>query len=232
MLQDLRRDGFTVSIISEVKCARCDRKYSGVRSRCPYCGARRIGSGKYSEEGDNSKGKMIIGVLILSVLVVAAGVLLFTLPREDDGSRNEPEISDTETPSGLPGEEENSSLENTDPPPPSSPEPIESEPEIETPPPKVESVVILYAKTPIPDNEFSTNVTDKTPLSVRIEPAGVEFDDEIIWESSDKTVFEVVKDSTDGTTAVVTSIGSGSARAATLTVTVGDIKAECIVRVR
>jgi len=220
-----------VSIISEVKCARCDRKYSGVRSRCPYCGARRIGSGKYSEEGDNSRGKMIIGVLILGVLVVAAAVLLFTQPRADEDNVPENMIEETESPSGLPNEEDNLSLTNPGPPVLPSPDPVETESESPSPSPKVESVVILYAKYPIPDNEFSTDVGDKTPLTLRIEPAGVEFDDEIIWESSDKSVFEVVKD-VDGTSAQVTSIGSGSARMATLTVTVGDIKAECIVRIR
>ena len=222
-----------MSIISEVKCARCDRKYSGVRSRCPYCGARRIGSGKYSEEGDNSKGKMIIGVLILGVLVIAAGVLLFTLPRENGDNGPEQSLSETETPAHLPGEEENVSLTNPSPFIPPSPPPEETPTETPPPPPpKVESVVILFAKTPIPDNEFSTNVGDKTPLTVRIEPAGVEFDDEIVWESSDRSVFEVVKDNPDGTSAMVTSIGSGSSRLATLTVTVGDIKAECLVRIR
>ena len=70
-----------MSIIAEVKCARCDRKYSGVRSRCPYCGARRIGRGKYSEEADDSRGKMLIGILIMAVLVVAAGVLLYECVR-------------------------------------------------------------------------------------------------------------------------------------------------------
>ena len=222
-----------MSIISEVKCARCDRKYSGVRSRCPYCGARRIGSGKYSEEGDNSKGKMIIGVLILAVLVIAAGVLLFTTPRDDDTEGPGVEIEDTETPPDLPDEESNISVTGTGPPVVQSPEPVEESPSPSpTPPRRIESVVILFAKTPIPDNDFSTDVGDKTPLTVRIEPAGVEFDEEIIWESSDKSVFEVVKDNTDGTSAMVTSIGSGSARMATLTVTVGDIKAECIVRIR
>ena len=221
-----------MSIISEVKCARCDRKYSGVRSRCPYCGARRIGSGKYSEDGDNSRGKMIIGVLILAVLVVAAGVLLFTHPRGDAAESPESEIEETENPLDQLDEESNLSLTNTDTPVPPSPEPVETETETPSPSPKVESVVILFAKTPIPDNEFSTDVGDKTPLTVRIEPAGVEFDDKIIWESSDTSVFEVVTDNTDGTSAMVTSIGSGAARIATLTVSVGDIKAECIVRIR
>lgn len=67
-----------MAVISDVKCARCDRRYSGFRSRCPYCGARRSKRGKHAEESDNSKAKLMVGVLLLLVLIVATMVLLFT----------------------------------------------------------------------------------------------------------------------------------------------------------
>ena len=79
-----------MAIVNEIKCARCDRKYSGVRSRCPYCGARRIGRGKYSDDSDNAKGKMLISVLIMAVFTVGAAVLLFTTPDNAEG-RDPPE---------------------------------------------------------------------------------------------------------------------------------------------
>ena len=69
-----------MAVVNEIKCARCDRKYSGVRSRCPYCGARRIGRGKYSEDSDNARGKMLISVVIMAVFTVGAAILLFTTP--------------------------------------------------------------------------------------------------------------------------------------------------------
>jgi len=218
-----------MSIISEVKCARCDRSYSGVRSRCPYCGARRIGGGKYSEEGDNSKGKMIIGVLILAVLVVAAGVLLFTTQKPEPPAET---ISDSETPptQDLPGEEGNVSVTGAKPPVSPSPSPIETPPEetTTTPPPQVQSVIITYGG--VENGDFTAPVGDKVPLKAKVEPAGIEFDEEIVWKSSDTSVFEVVKDNPEGTSAQVIMIGSGSQKSATLTVSIGGVEATCIVR--
>jgi len=86
-----------MAIVNEIKCARCDRKYSGVRSRCPYCGARRIGRGKYSDDSDNAKGKMLISVLIMAVFTVGAAVLLFSTPTADaDGPPEPPSIGSPE----------------------------------------------------------------------------------------------------------------------------------------
>jgi len=221
-----------VGIISEVKCARCDRKYSGVRSRCPYCGARRIGSGKYSEEGDNTRGKMIIGVLILAVLVVAAGVLLFTTPRPEDELERDPspQISD-EDPSRMPGDTDNINMPGLTSPDPSPSEPEETDDETPTPTPvQVQSIEITYAGTKMED--FSEPVGKKTPLRIRVEPPGAEVDAEIIWTSSDTSVFEVVADNLEGTAASVTITGTGSARHAILTVSIGDIEAQCDVRIR
>ena len=219
-----------MSIISEVKCARCDRKYSGVRSRCPYCGARRIGSGKYSEEGDNAKGKMIIGILILGVLVVAAGVLLFTTPIPEDDVMTSPFLQETESPYSP--EDDTIRAPGTGPSVPPSPEPTETETESPSPSPTVEvqSVVITYTGLPITD--FMENIGDTIPLRVRVEPPGVEFDEEIVWTSSDTSVFEVVKDNPEGTAATVHIIGSGTSTFATLTVSIGGVEAECTVRVR
>ena len=69
------------------------------------------------------------------------------------------------------------------------------------------------------------------PLRVMIEPAGLDSDEEITWTSSDPSVFEVVKDNPEGTAATVTIIGSGSRNSAVLTVTMGDVQAECNIRV-
>ena len=207
-----------MSIVSEIKCARCDRKYSGVRSRCPYCGARRIGRGKYSEEADNAKGKMLISVLILAVLVVAAGVLWFTTEVPDDErlGADPPELS-------IPDDLGTDSVEGTqdvpEPPPPPPPPP-----EPEEPPLEVRSINITYDGRN--REEFTAKVNERVPLRVRIEPPGIE--EQVIWESSNKDVFDVVPEDTMGNSATVTGIGTGNA---TLTVYVGDKEAKCIVRV-
>jgi DNA-directed RNA polymerase subunit RPC12/RpoP len=212
-----------MSIISEIKCARCDRKYSGVRSRCPYCGARRIGRGKYSEDSDNAKGKMLISVLIMGVLVVASGILLFTTPGEADEGLGST-VAEPSTSSVLPDDTDvisqggRNEFEPT-PTPTAEPTPEPS------PPPEVRSVKIYFANRETTD--FSMNRGDRVALRVRIEPVGL--DEEVIWTSSNPNIFDVVADSVEGTAATVTAIGSGNA---TLRVSVGGREAECIVRVR
>ena len=214
-----------MSIISEVKCARCDRKYSGVRSRCPYCGARRIGRGKYSEDSDNSKGKMLIGVLIMSVLVIAVAVMLFSTEKPEATDVDSPQINSTD---GInnPGDDDNTEMPGKNPVIPTLPvEPnVDETPEPTiSPTPEVRSVTITYANRETKD--FTVKVGESVSLRVRIDPVGVE--EEIIWTSSNRNVFEVVETNTEKTNAKVTGIGTG---VATLTVSVGDVVAECTVR--
>lgn len=67
-----------MGLFTEVKCGRCDRRYSGLRARCPYCGARRGKRGKHAKDYDNSKGRLIIGLILITVLIVAAIVVVAT----------------------------------------------------------------------------------------------------------------------------------------------------------
>ena len=96
-------------------------------------------------------------------------------------------------------------------------------------PPNVQSLYITYAGRVVTD--FTEYVGAKIPLRVRIEPAGLQFAEEITWTSSDPGVFEVVTNNPEGTAATVVIIGSGLARSATLTVALGNARAECIIRV-
>jgi len=213
-----------MSLISEIKCARCDRKYSGVRSRCPYCGARRIGRGKYTEDADNTKGKMLISVLIMGCLVVAVGVLFFT----DAGveAATPPVASDVV--SGLPDPEDITSMPGanqgtTQPDPSEIDEPEEPEPAS----PSVSSIRVLHNRNPIRGNDFTQPLGVPIVLDLRIEPVGVE--EVPVWSSSDTSVFEVVPTNPEGTSARVTGVGAG--RHATLTVSVGGLEEEVIVRI-
>ena len=212
-----------MSIISEVKCARCDRKYSGVRSRCPYCGARRIGRGKYSEESDNSKGKMLIGILIMGVLVIAATFLL--LANRSPDVPEDKVVMDTPPSIGkISTEDDTITVTGNNPAAPSStPTPTPEELQ-ETPAPSVRSVMITYSNKKKED--FTAKVAEQVVLGVKIDP--IDFKGDIVWSSSDESVFQVVANNVDGTQAKVTGIGKGNAK---VTVTVGGVQAECIVRV-
>ena len=210
----------TMGIVSEIKCARCDRKYSGVRSRCPYCGARRIGPGKYSgEDRDNAKGKMLISVLILAVFTVAAGILLFTTPVDaeaqdpgEDASIGSPEDG-IESELGL----------HPEPSPSPTPTPEPEPPQMEL---ELNSIRITY--------EGNTREDITHPRGVPLElgaswepPLAVE-DIDIQWESSNPEIFDAVPLDVGHRAVRITGITVGTAE---LILRIGDLETKCIVRI-
>ena len=206
-----------MAIVNEIKCARCDRKYSGVRSRCPYCGARRIGRGKYSEDSDNAKGKMLISVLIMAVFTVGAGILLFSTPvdadaqsPEDEMSISSPEDDIDSQPSLVP----EPTPDFVEPPPPEEP----------ALPMEVTSAQIVYDGRVMSD--FTLKKGDTIEMRARIEPPGV--DAEIIWESSNPDIFEVVPVDVGGVGVKITAIANGNEH---LILRAGDQEATSWVRV-
>jgi hypothetical protein len=65
-----------MGLFREVKCGRCDRRYSSIRSRCPYCGARKNRGGKRAADNGNKQWQLIAGILILIAIVVAVIILV------------------------------------------------------------------------------------------------------------------------------------------------------------
>ena len=214
-----------MSIVNEIKCARCDRKYSGVRSRCPYCGARRIGRGKYTEDSDNAKGKMLISILIMAVFAVGMGILLISNPVEADAGNtgNDPVIDVEED------EDEDDDpflqLITED---PIIEDPIE-EPMIEI---HITSLVIFSPNGPSVerDKNFTMWVGDRDePLNFRVEPPGAESGMDIKWSSDSEDVAEITPVPGTNGGASVKAIGRGTAR---LTLTIGDFEDSITVHVR
>jgi len=171
---------------------------------------------------------MIVGILIMSVLVVAVGILLFTAPTPEQVFE-EPE--DTSEPSSSPDNtlsdndtisEDGKTVVTQSPPPSDEPEDPTPTP---TPAPTVESVDITYSNTIKTD--ITLQVGERVPLRARVEPAGIELTEKIIWLSSNPSVFDVVADNLEGTSAEITRIGQGTA---TLTVIAGNVEAECTIR--
>ena len=81
-----------MSVIPKITCRRCGREYSGLRSRCPYCGtsrkksAERIPLRTSSENAGtpaaehaavNTKWQLLFGGILL-IAVVAAVIVLIT----------------------------------------------------------------------------------------------------------------------------------------------------------
>lgn len=196
-----------MAIIEDVKCPRCDRKYSGVRSRCPYCGARRVGFGKYSKENDdNARGKMMISVLILAVLTVAAGIMLFTTPSDAVATvETTPTPDPLEDINNLPGMDFN------------TPTPFATA--TPTPIPEVTHVEVYWGGSKLSSpNSFtrriSPSVNNGGPLSnfsVRVEPPGLDL--EVTIESSDEDIFYIEQTSEGAPyTFTVYPVSSGDAQ--------------------
>ena len=167
---------------------------------------------------------MWIGILVMAVLVVAAGILLFSTPAQGDEDPGD-SIQSPPTNTNMPDEGENTTLpgdpveESPDPSPDVSPPPAQPAT------PEVRALTITYSGRARTD--ITVRVAEKVPLSVKIDPFGA--DGEIFWESSNTSVFDFVKVDEDGRQILLTGTGIGNA---TLTVTVDGVKAECIVRGR
>jgi len=158
----------------------------------------------------------------MAALVVAAGVLLFTTDVPADAN-NPPPVTN---PPSIPDDESNVSVTGT---PVTAPP--EEEPTIEPPTPtptvEVNSVTIIYTGDGRPRTDITERVGGQVPFRVRVDP--LDHDEEILWISSDRAIFEVVPTNTEGLSATVYAIGRGTA---TLTVIVGGVEAQCIVRIR
>ena len=194
-----------MSVIPKITCRRCGREYSGLRSRCPYCGtgrsksAERIPLRTSSENAGtpaaehaavNTKWQMLFGGILL-LAVVAAVIVLITVSL--NASQNTPSVAEPT-------------------PPAPTPEPTPTP----TPTPSVTSITITFLGSK--RTEFAAKVGDEVPLSTTIYPAGG--NQTVTWSSKDESIATV---SDKG---VVTGVGKGTT---TITAECGGVKADCTV---
>ena len=207
-----------MALISEIKCARCDRKYSGVRSRCPYCGERRTGYGKKTEGSDRDNIKMLVSIMIIAVFAIGSGYLFFTADASP-GNSNVPDPSEIGSPEeGVVSED--GLIHRPTATPTDTPEPTP------TPLPVVTSATIRYGTSPR-ETEFTVKVGETVEINVVWRPDGVT-DPVVRWTSSDEEKFQVVPTQLDQVKVNVTGIGVGTG---TLTVYVDDVERSCLVHV-
>jgi hypothetical protein len=222
---DVRDDkgGKHMAIFSEVQCSRCDRHFSGVRSRCPYCGARRGSHGKNADEGNNMRVQVIVGIFLMVALIAAVVVLLVTSTGDKQPPNTEP--SGDVSGSLFPGESENISVPGTVITP--SDTPVSTPPEEPSPTPiPIENVEILYQNLSIKDKDITVKVTEVVKLTVRTVPTAVE--EVPVWECGNEDFLSVVY--MKGTNSCqITGLAVGDT---TLSCTVGDITDKILVRVK
>ena len=198
--------------MAEIKCSRCDRRYSSFRSRCPYCKTRRSKSGKRVEDPENAKWKYIIGVLLVVILAAAVIVLIATNGGKEPGPADpspSPSAAESEGAESL----ENEPLESPSPPPVEVTPEAPPEPVITT-----ESAQITWNGNA--RNDVTMSRGEILQFGVRTVPA--ETEDTPVWSTDKEDVIIVLQ------TGKVTAVGKGTAN---LTVTCGAATSTCIIRV-
>lgn len=206
-----------MSVIPKITCRRCGREYSGLRSRCPYCGtsrkksAERIPLRTSSENAGtpaaehaavNTKWQLLFGGILL-IAVVAAVIVLITVSL--NAEKNSSAAVDPTPPATV-----SSAAPVTTPTPTQTPTPTP------TPTPSVTSVTITFLGSK--RTEFAAKVGDEVQLSATVYPTGT--DQTVTWSSKDESVAKV---SDKG---VVTGVGKGTT---TITAECGGVKADCTV---
>lgn len=197
-----------MSLFGEIKCGRCDRHYSGARSKCPYCGARKSRSGRRLDTTDgNAKVKVVAGLVIL-LLIVAAVVAVVLISVKNPAST--PAVSPSADVPASPS----SGIESVENTPLSSPSAAVTPEPSASPSPVVTDIVLNR-------EDFTMfAVGGSWDLEPQLVPADA--DVTITFTSSDESVALV------DLYGKVTAIGAGTA---TVTATAGGVTKTCIVRV-
>ena len=219
-----------MSVIPKIECRRCGRTFSGLRSRCPYCGTTRVRAGDRvppvtSSENDgtpaaaraalNTRWQMIFGLLLLAAVVLAV-IILITVSLSDakniaPSSQNLPtqetaEVTDQPVESAEP---DASAAPEESAEPTAAPEPTG------TPITTAGSIKLTYYGSEI--SEFTESIGETVPLEAVTYPADLEVE----WTSDNESVCMVKNGQ-------VTGIGSGMT---TVTAKCGDVTAKCTVYV-
>ncbi len=182
-----------MSVVPRITCRRCGRAFSGLRSRCPYCGTRRVKQSDRSpgatpelnvdtaaaqRAGVNTKWQLIFGVILLAAVILAV-VVLVSVSLNDAAAKatpTPPAVTPTETP-----------------PPTPTPSP--------TPTPTVESITITFLNATMED--FTVGIDNTVQLQSVIYPMNIDTVGAIKWVSS-KPEIATVDD-----TGLVTGISAG-----------------------
>ena len=209
-----------MALIPEVKCRRCDKRYSGLRTRCPYCGMRRSGKGKRVPANDKTTLKMIIGLLLLLILAVAVVFLIVLSNKQNAGNNENKDTVYTSTDGGVSSETSNTTAaaaDTTD---------TTTDTSETTAASAIASVKVNCYGSELSTSsdgnynyEFSAAVGDTIPLTIEVTPADAAYT--AVWASDDENTAVVLQ------TGDVTVVGSGKTG---LTLTVGDKTVRILVR--
>ena len=209
-----------MSLIPKVKCGRCDRSYSGLKLKCPYCGAGRSRSGKRSFDAGDGGARRMIKVFLLLVLVITVISMIVLDLEPDPVEGNRPGVGPGMTQNGSGSGNETNGPEATPTPPPPTPPPP-------TPTPvAVTSLSITWAAD-LGFGEMTLSVGDRLELWCTIFPTDATAD--IRWTTERPQVANFTQNAEDHRRIDLEARSSGES---IITVTAGDMSAEVLVRVR
>ncbi len=206
-----------MALFKEVKCGRCDRRYSALLSRCPNCGARKNRDGKASTVEHNTRWQVIVGAVVLLAIIAAVIILITTSLRnrapEPSGSSRP--TAPSSSPSGV------SVVEGTDPTPSALPGETDPTPSPTPPPTPTPTPEPLVNSITLSRSDFTlSRIGEQYTITATISPAGSKA--AIVWISEDPDVATVDENGT------VTAVDHGTTK---VSATAGGVIQECIVRV-
>ena len=182
-----------MAVIPEITCRRCGSKYSGLRNRCPKCGAPRMNqptrvppttasampqSAASRRSAVNIRWQYLFGAVLLLAVVLAV-VVLVTSGRSGKST----------APASNPNQSSAAYISADLPTPSPSPEPT---PEV-TPAPAVESMSITFLNRAITNHSITlTNAGEifNVDLDVTAYPA-IEDQGEVTWRSTNEKILTV-----------------------------------------
>ena len=205
-----------MALFKEVKCGRCDRRYSALRNKCPHCGAYKNRDGKSSPSSTNTRWQVIVGAIVL-LAIIAAAIILITVSLKDRA----PEPAPSTRPSSSPASPGVTSMEGTDPTPSAlpgaeeTPAPTPPPTPTPTPEPVVNSITLSRSDFTL------SSIGEQYTITATVSPAGSKAT--IVWISEDPDVATVDENGT------VTAVDYGDI---IVSATAGGVTSECWVRVR
>lgn len=193
-----------MGLFREVKCGRCDRRYSSIRGRCPYCGARKNRGGKRAAEQGNKLWPLIAGVLVLIAIVVAVIILVSSSLKNNKDPDPTPTIT-VKSDDGV--------VEVT-----ATPRPTTSATPEPTPTPTPEATVSAIT---LNREDFTLSfIGEQWTMTATLSPASSQA--EIKWSSEDESIAII------NASGVVTAIDRGVTN---VVCEAGGKTAKCVVRV-
>lgn len=197
-----------MGLFKEVKCGRCDRRYSSIRGRCPYCGARKNRGGKRAANHGNRQLHFIGGTLFLIVVVVAVIILVSKSLKNE----KEPAPSPTFPVNVSDGVDEVTATPTR----PETTPPVETQEPTPTPTPTPTVTAITLNR-----EDFTLSfIGEQWTMTATLSPA--DSDAEIKWSSEDESIAIV------NANGVVTAIDRGWTY---IVCEAGGVVEKCIVRV-